>query len=318
LPATVLLTRLEIGDHAFLQATVRDVSKQKQLEMDLNQAQKLEAIGRLAAGIAHEINTPIQYVGDNIEFLQIAYESLVGLVGGYRRMLGAVPGAAAAPGMAAEVEQLAEAAHMEYLIEQVPRAIEQSLEGVGRVSSIVQAMKEFSHPGSTERTSADLNQCIRSTVTVSRNEWKYVANLETDLDENLPLVLCVPGELNQVFLNMIVNAAHAIGEVVRDDAEEKGTILVSTRRDGNWVEIRISDTGTGIPEPIRGRVFDPFFTTKEVGRGTGQGLAIARNVVVDRHGGAIAVDSEMGKGTTFTIRLPIEGMASLPSELQAG
>ena len=178
-------------------------------------------------------------------------------------------------------------------------------------------MKEFSHPSAAEKTSADLNHCILSTVTVSRNEWKYVADLETDLDAGLPPVCCVPGELNQVFLNLIVNAAHAIGDVVGDSAERKGKIVVNTRRDGDWVEIRIADTGTGIPEEIRGRIFDPFFTTKDVGRGTGQGLAIAHNVVVDKHGGTLRVESEVGKGTTFIVRLPIESVDSADGALAA-
>jgi len=278
-----------------------------QLERALSQTRKLESVGRLAAGIAHEISTPTQYVGDNIEFLQIAYDSIVSPMGMFRQILDAAAAGSVAPELLSEANELAKNANLEYLMSQIPRAIEQSLEGVERISSIVQAMKEFSHPGAAEKTLADLNQCIRSTVTVSRNEWKYVADLDTDLDGALPPVCCLPGELNQVFLNLIVNAAHAIGDVVGDGAERKGKIVVSTRRDGDWVEVRIADTGPGIPEEIRERIFDPFFTTKEVGRGTGQGLAIAHNVVVDKHGGTVTFESKTGAGTTFIIRLPIEG-----------
>ncbi len=285
-----------------------DVTERRNLEVQLVQAQKLEAVGRLAAGIAHEINTPTQYVGDNIEFLQMAYESLSELVKAVPGLLEAGSQGPIPSERHAEVRDLLDAANLDYLMEQIPKAIEQSMEGVGRISSIVQAMKEFSHPGSAEKTYVDLNQCIRSTVTVSRNEWKYVSDVELDLAESLPFVNCLPGELNQVFLNVIVNAAHAIGDAVGGGgAEAKGKITIGTRQNGDWCEIRISDTGAGIPEGIRERIFDPFFTTKEVGRGTGQGLAIARNVVVDKHGGAIAVDSVVGKGTTFTIRLPING-----------
>lgn len=289
-----------------LEVAVDECRSTLELERALGQAQKLESVGRLAAGIAHEINTPAQYVGDNIEFLRTAYESIAGLMGALRRIVDSASGGAVAPELVAEAKVLTENANLEYLTTQIPRAIEQSLEGVERISSIVQAMKEFSHPGTAEKTLADLNQCIRSTVTVSRNEWKYVADLETDLDGGLPHIYCLPGELNQVFLNLIVNAAHAIGDVVGGGGECKGKISVSTRRDGSWVEVRIADTGAGIPEEIREHIFDPFFTTKDIGRGTGQGLAIARNVVVDKHGGTISFESKTGAGTTFIIRLPIE------------
>ena len=275
-------------------------------ERTFGQAQKLESVGRLAAGIAHEINTPTQYIGDNIEFLQIAYENIVHLLGVLCRMRDSAKDSSVMPALLSEAKDLAEKTNLEYLMEQIPRAIEQSLEGVRRIASIVQAMKEFSHPGPAEKTLADLNQCIRSTVTVSRSEWKYVADLITDLDGGLPLVCCLPSELNQVFLNLIVNAAHAIGDVVGENSVCKGNIAISTRQDGEWAEIRIADTGFGIPEEIQDRIFDPFFTTKEVGRGTGQGLAIAHSVVVDKHGGTITFESKVGIGTTFIIRLPIE------------
>jgi PAS domain S-box-containing protein len=289
---------------------VDDVTERLRLEQELSQAQKLEAVGRLAAGIAHEINTPTQYVGDNIEFLQIAYESLVGLIAVLPRMVDTAATDAVSPEMISEARELIESANLDYLAEQIPRAIEQSIEGVGRISSIVQAMKEFSHPGSSEKTQVDLNQCIRSTVTVSRNEWKYVADLDLDLDDTLPHVLCLPGEFNQVILNMIVNAAHAVTDVVGDGTKQKGTITISTRRNGKFAEVRISDTGAGIPHDVQSRIFEPFFTTKGVGRGTGQGLAIARNVIVDKHGGDIAVESEIGKGTSLFVRLPIEPASS--------
>jgi len=301
---------------------VEDITEKLRLERELNQAQKLEAVGRLASGIAHEINTPTQYVGDNIEFLQIAYESLVDLIRASQKIVEAGRQGPIPPELSAEAKDLIKNMNLDYLMEQIPRAIEQSIEGVGRISDIVQAMKEFSHPGPAEKTCVDLNQCIRSTVTVSRNEWKYVADLEMDLANDLPQVSCLPSEFNQVILNLIVNASHAIADAVGDGAERKGTITVSTRQDGAWVVVRVADTGSGIPEEIRERIFDPFFTTKEIGRGTGQGLAIARNVVVDKHGGTLAVESEVGKGTTFTIRLPIEGMDSsrdlMSSARQAG
>ena len=312
-PATVMLTRFKVGGQSILQATVKDVSKQKQLEMELNQAQKLEAVGRLAAGIAHEINTPTQYVGDNIEFLQIAYDGLVNLAKTVPSVIEAGREGPIPAQLLSQFQNLVENTSLDYLVAQVPRAIEQALEGIGRIATIVQAMKEFSHPGVAEKTTVDLNQCIRSTVTVSHSEWKYVADVEMELDAALPSVWCLPGELNQVFLNLIVNAAHAIGDVTGENTESKGKIVIRSRQDGDWVEVQIADTGLGIPEEIQNRIFDPFFTTKEVGRGTGQGLAIAHSVVVDKHGGAITFKSKVGIGTTFTIRLPINTMGDSAS-----
>ena len=204
-----------------------------------------------------------------------------------------------------EIARLVDAADLGYLLEEAPRASAQALDGVRRVAEIVRAMKEFSHPGSGIKVPTDLNQAIRSTATVARNEWKYVAELVIHLDESLPPVLCLPGELNQAFLNLFVNASHAIADrQQREGHEEPGTIIVSTDHVGDWVEVRVSDTGTGIPAAIVGRIFDPFFTTKEVGRGTGQGLTFVHSIVVDKHGGTISVDTEIGVGTTFTLRIP--------------
>jgi signal transduction histidine kinase len=193
---------------------------------------------------------------------------------------------------------------VEYLLQEIPVALDQSLEGIERVSKIVRAMKDFSHPHSAEKSSIDINHAIESTLTVARNEWKYVAIVETDFERDLPAVPCLPGEFNQVILNLVVNAAHTINDVVKG-TEAKGTIRVSTRRTGDAAEIRISDSGTGIPLQAQPRIFEPFFTTKEVGKGTGQGLAIARSVIVDKHGGTINFVTEQGKGTTFIIRLPL-------------
>ncbi|HEX72599.1 MAG TPA: PAS domain-containing protein, partial [Candidatus Hydrogenedentes bacterium] len=282
-----------------------DITERRNLEVQLIQAQKLESIGQLAAGIAHEINTPTQYVGDNLEFLRDAFANYRQLMGKYLELLAAAKQGAVSPHLAAEIESLAEELDLAYLTEQIPRAIEQSLEGVSRVAKIVQAMKEFSHPEIGEKTPTDINRAIESTITVARNEWKYVAEMITDFDAGLPLVPCLAGEFNQVILNIIINAAHAIADAARD-SQMKGAITISTRLDGDWVEIRIQDTGTGIPEHARNRVFDPFFTTKEVGKGTGQGLAIARNVIVEKHGGTLTFETEPGRGTTFIIHLPIQ------------
>jgi len=172
----------------------------------------------------------------------------------------------------------------------------------------VLAMKEFSHPDSPDRVPSDLNRGIESTIDVARNEWRYVAELETDLDPELPLVTCAPGEINQVLLNLIVNAAQAI-EVARREGRMtgKGRIRVESARRGDQVEIRVQDNGIGIPEATQSRIFEPFYTTKKAGEGTGQGLALSYNIVVKKHGGSIAVESREGEGATFVVRLPIGG-----------
>jgi PAS domain S-box-containing protein len=283
-----------ITDISILRQTLEERDR---LEDNLRQAQKLEAIGQLAAGIAHEINTPTQYVGDNLRFLKESFGELDGL-------LTQLVDFGGEPARSALAE-----ADFDYLKEEIPRALNQSLEGVDRVAKIVRAMKEFSHPA-REKTATDLNRAIQSTITVASNEWKYVAEVEMDLDTNLPSVHCSPAEFNQVVLNIVVNAAHAISDVVGDGGHGKGKIRVKTRPEGEWAVIEISDTGAGMPAHVQQRIFEPFFTTKEVGKGTGQGLAIAHNVIVDKHGGTIKVSSSPGKGTTFTIRLPIGGVKS--------
>jgi PAS domain S-box-containing protein len=295
-----------------LLVVARDVTERKKAEheralmqVQLNQAQKLESIGQLAAGIAHEINTPTQYIGDNTRFLQDAFADFGKLLAEYDHLLRAAKENAVTPEVVARVEKTTQEVDAGYLRGEIPKAIKQSLEGVDRVAKIVRAMKEFSHPGAEEKTMVDLNRAIESTVTVARNEWKYVSDLVLLLEPSLPAVPCLPGEFNQVILNLIINATHAIQDVVGDGSKGKGTITVSTRRDGEWVEVRIKDTGKGIPEKVRNRIFEPFFTTKPVGKGTGQGLAIARSVIADKHGGTIHFETEAGKGTTFIIRLPI-------------
>ncbi len=282
-----------------------DVTDRELLGQQLRQAQKLEAIGQLAAGIAHEINTPIQYVGDNTRFLQESWPSFRALLAITREMQQEATPGPISPQTLQRLDALAQGADFEYLQTEIPRAIEQSLEGIQRVTRIVRAMKEFSHPGSEEKKAIDINQAIETTITVARNEWKYVSEVETHFDSNLPLVLCHAGEFNQVILNLLINAAQAIAQAVGDGSQGKGNIVVSTVRDQEWAEISISDTGAGIPEAVRSRVFEPFFTTKTVGKGTGQGLALAHTAIVRRHGGKIWFDSELGKGTTFYIRIPL-------------
>ncbi len=296
------------GDR-ILRGVMLDVTRSRELETQLRQAQKLESVGRLAAGVAHEINTPVQFVSDSLHFVRDATGDMTGLIEHYRAVnrsiLEGTPSAELARG-AAEAEETADLA---YLLENVPRALERSLDGLGRVTTIVRSMKEFAHPDSSTKTTVDLNQAILSTLTIATNEYKYIADVETDLGE-LPPVRCHAGDVNQAVLNIVVNAAHAIGDVVAG-TEARGRIVVRTRRDGDSVIISIGDSGGGIPPGIRDRIFDPFFTTKDVGKGTGQGLAIARQVVREKHGGDLTFDTELGVGTVFHIRLPIEAAAPL-------
>ncbi|MBI6546350.1 MAG: response regulator [Cyanobacteria bacterium NC_groundwater_1444_Ag_S-0.65um_54_12] len=279
----------------------------QRIEVELRLAHKLEAVGQLAAGIAHELNTPIQYVGDSIHFLRDAFVDLGMVLNKYQVAFAASADNSFSTSWREAIRQTEETADLAYLTEQIPKAFDRTLDGITRVASIVRAMKDFAHPTKKEKGPADLKKAILSTLVVTRNEYKYVAEIETEL-ENLPPVVCHLGELNQVFLNLIVNAAHAIAAVVGASGA-KGHIRIQATRENDEVIIAVSDTGCGIPEEIRGRIFDPFFTTKEVGLGSGQGLAIARSIVVDKHQGSLTFESQFGQGTTFFVRLPIEGKA---------
>jgi PAS domain S-box-containing protein len=288
-----------IFDVTELRAAQRD---RDQLETELRLSQKLESIGQLAAGIAHEINTPSQYVSDNLSFIQEAMHGLMPLLGSLEPLLQAA--AKSAEGRTAEdYRTLMAGADLEYIRREVPLAIEQARDGVAQIKRIVLAMKDFSHPNADERETVDVNRAIEATIMVARNEWKYVADVDLNLDRALPPVEAVPSSIHQMVLNLVVNAAHAIEEANRA-ADRKGRIAIATRRDGHFVVIEVDDTGCGIPPENLGRIFDPFFTTKKVGKGTGQGLAIVRRVV-DRHGGSIDVQSELGTGTRFALRIPI-------------
>ena len=279
----------------------RDISAKLDMEQQLLRGQKLEAVGQLAAGIAHEINTPIQFVSDNIRFLKDSFNDIAAFISSLNTLDNSATDGKI---LSADIHKALKDADADYLLAEIPKAVDQSLEGIDRVAKIVRAMKDFSHPA-TERTPLDINRAMASTATVASNEWKYVAELNTDFDANLPQVPVMPGDFNQVILNMIVNAAHAIGDVVGDGGNGRGSITLSTRRVDDWAEIRISDTGCGMTPEVAARIFDPFFTTKAVGKGTGQGLAITHNVIVDKHGGTIRVESTPGAGTTFIIRLPL-------------
>ena len=286
---------------------LRDLTERRRLEQELRHAQKLESVGQLAAGIAHEINTPIQFVGDNVTFLVNAFADLADVLRTYQQINEQIDRQGALLDAAALIEKasrLAADRDISYLLDEIPTALAQTKDGVSRVATIVRAMKAFGHQGGDAKAMADINEAICNTLIVATNEIKYVADVVTELGD-LPPVWCNVGDINQAVLNLVVNAAHAIGEAVERGAP-RGTITVRTRRDGAEVVIEVQDTGAGIPPEIADRVFDQFFTTKPVGSGTGQGLALSYALIHDRHGGTLGFTSQVGVGTTFTIRLPFQ------------
>lgn len=291
-------------------AVLRDLTRRKELEARLGQAKKLESVGQLAAGIAHEINTPIQYIGDNTRFVQTSCDEIAEVLACCQALIAVAEEKDQAGSAIDQLREAIEKTDLDYLLEEMPAAIQQSLEGIEHVAKIVRAMKEFAHPGVSEMKLTDLSNSINNTVTVARNEWKYVADVVTDFDPQLPRVPCLPGELNQVLLNLVINAAHAIHEANRDQTGIKGIIKISTKHINDYAEIRISDSGIGIDPRNIEKIFTPFFTTKGVGEGTGQGLAIAHSVIVEKHSGTIDVESSIGAGTTFIIRLPLNSSDS--------
>jgi PAS domain S-box-containing protein len=266
-----------------------DITERKLAEQRLAAGEQLESIGRLAAGVAHEINTPIQYLNDSVFFIR---EAMQDLLAHNAKLAAALP-------EPPEPDQ-----DIEDIKRELPPALDRVVDGLSRIAEIVRSMKEFSHVDQREMSRVDLNRGINSTLIIARSEYKYVAEVKTDFQE-LPLVTCHGGQVNQVVLNLVVNAAHAIADKNKAlGTPEPGLITVTTRIEGGFAVISIGDTGGGIPEAIRKRIFEPFFTTKEVGRGTGQGLSIAHNVI-KAHGGKLDFVTELGKGTTFNVRLPL-------------
>ena len=282
-----------------------DVTHQKILQSQLLQAQKMESIGQLAAGIAHEINTPSQFVNDNLNFFKESFPSLKKFLELKNELLNKLAKKEINDKIIAKLNDIYEEEDLEFILEEFPTAIEQSLEGLSRIRSIVKAMKTFSHKGESNKQLVNINHLINSTITISRNEWKYVADIETNFDEELPEMSLNPDEFNQVILNLIVNAAHAIEKYMKEkNLDDKGRILISTTKREKFAEIKVKDTGSGIPENIRSRIFEPFFTTKKRGKGTGQGLNLSKKIIEENHNGSLSFETEWGKGTTFIIKLP--------------
>jgi two-component system NtrC family sensor kinase len=282
-------------------ALAENLRVRERMETELRLSQKLEAVGQLAAGVAHEINTPIQYVADNLQFLR---DGMLALSTMASEMVAsaAVARSEATAALVDQLQALAADAELEYLSREIPVSLDSVHDGVARIAKIVRAMKELAHPGPREATAVDLARALQNALDVTAATYRYIADVETEFAQ-LPPVVCFGSDLNQVFLNLIVNAAHAM----EDKQAGRGQLGIRTSLDGDHAMIAISDTGSGIPEANRERIFDAFFTTKEVGRGTGQGLAISRSIVVDRHGGTLTFDSKVGVGTTFYVRIPIAG-----------
>lgn len=292
----------------------KDISERKQMETELRLAQKLEAVGQLAAGIAHEINTPAQYVGDNIDFLENSLSEMVGITDICAKYCQAAISGPVSPETAEQAQAALDNADLCYIIEEAPKALAQSKEGIQQISKIVQAMKAFSHPGGEHMEYTDLNSLIKNTATVTRSEWKFVADIVFDLDPTAPKVRCHPQAIGQVILNLIVNASHAIRDTIDQAPGEMGQITISTARSDEEVRICVADTGPGIPEAIQHKIFDPFYTTKGVGVGTGQGLSLARTTIVDGHGGTLDFQTIKGQGTQFFVRLKIDNSDHVEQE----
>jgi two-component system NtrC family sensor kinase len=298
-----LIARIRHHSKAYLNQLQRDAAyleraaaQEQVLRIELQQqqleemvAQRLDSVGQLAAGVAHEINTPVQYISDNIHFVRDSVQELLDRVD---KLQGA------------QVPVIMDDADLKFLKANLPQSLASSMDGLARISVIVNSLKEFSRPDQKEMSACDLNKAVHDTLLVASGDYTSIAELETHFGE-LPPVTCYAAEMHQALLNLIANAADAIGEVFKTTAG-KGRLTVSTSRENGHAIIRITDTGAGIPEDIRQKIFDPFFTTKEVGKGIGQGLTIARNIIVRKHGGDLSFHSDLTKGTTFIVRVPIE------------
>ena len=305
-----------VDDMRVLRGLMIDVTEARRLVREMAQGQKLESVGRIAAGVAHEINTSVQFISDSVRFVRHSLKDVPRAIGDYRAVVADLLSGKEVGDAARKALDTDEAADVDYFLKNAPDALDRALEGIGRVGSIVKSMTEFAHPDARAMADVDINRAIRSTLNMARNEYKGVAELEIELDPVLPRVHCHAGDFNQVVLNLLLNAAHAIGDVVGDSGR-KGRITLRTRAIADFVEVSIGDTGDGIPEAVRGRIFEPFVTTKEVGRGTGQGLALSRGIVVEKLKGSLHFETETGRGTTFFIRLPVSDTAISATNKQA-
>ncbi|MDQ6992626.1 MAG: PAS domain S-box protein [Mariprofundus sp.] len=301
-PVELFLGSMVVKGELLVVLAMNDMSERKRMDERLQLSQKMEAVGSLAAGIAHEINTPLQYVGDNLKFLKDSFAQLHTLIYFYREII--KPQMLADEALKEKVTALEEEGDLAFLLTDIPLALAQSMDGIGKATTIVQALKTFAHPDEQAFTPIDINQLLENSIAISKNAWKHIAEIKLELAADLPKLLCL-SEINQVFLNLIINAAQAIEERTDFQRAEKGVIKISTKRCGDLLEIIFTDNGVGIPASLINKVFDQFFTTKAVGKGTGQGLSISYNIVVRKLGGTIHIESEEGFGSSFIIQLPI-------------
>lgn len=295
-------TRMLATQHAKLEKAMEQLVM---TQAHLVHAQKLESIGILAAGVAHELNTPAQYVYDNMHFLREGFEEFITFIRRLQRLVNEPPPEAkeVSSNCFDQLRMVAQEIDIDYLCQEIPCALSETMEGISQISHIVQAMKRFSHPGSDEKEKVDINQAMRDALSVSKNSWKEVATLDLQLDPMMPGVFCNIGDIKQVLLNIIINAVHAMTDAYHQ-RKVLGTMTITSSHSDGMVVLSITDTGLGIPDEIANRIFDPFFTTKKVGYGTGQGLAISRDIIMNKHGGELSFISEVNVGTTFFIRLP--------------
>ena len=292
-PIQLRINSMLIAGKLFFFGVIDDMSETKALQNQLVQAQKLEAIGQLASGVAHEINTPIQYIGDNLSALN---DNFADIIAYQHELLSSVD-----ESLRPKFSALANKYDLDFILQDSPKAVKQAKDGVARVTEIVKAMKSFSHIESSQTLQLiNLHEALNSALIISRNSYKYIAEIETAFASDINFIECYPNELNQVFLNLIINAAHAIEE----KQAGKGLIQICTQKIGDMVEILIRDNGAGISPEIQEKVFNLFFTTKPVGKGTGQGLSLSHSIIVEKHHGNLFFSSDIGIGTTFHIQLP--------------
>lgn len=314
-PLEITVTEFPIGDRRGLVGIFRDLTARKQseeerkrIEIELRQAQKLQSVGLLAGGVAHEINTPLQFIGDNLEFLRGALVDLTSFIETCREAQRGLEADEPAVEVAKRIAAAVETSDLDFSVPRLPKALDRVVEGLGRIGEIVSSLKLFASPDRPGWAAIDLNQAIASTLTVAHSRCTPVAEIETDFGD-LPLIMCHPGGINQVILNLVLNAADAIARVVKG-TDQRGKITIRSRRADDQAVVTVTDTGAGVPEEIQDRIFDPFFTTKDVGQGTGMGLAVARFVVCEEHHGQLTFETEMGRGTTFDLRVPLNGPAA--------
>lgn len=310
LASCVLSPVLRGGEPRGAVLVFRDIGEQRRLERELHQSQRLESVGRLAGGLAHELNTPVQYVSDSIQYVREVFGDLERLLGTFRGLCRGVLDGTAGPQEARTAVAAEEEADVDYALEHAPKAFQRSLEGLQRIASVIRSMKDLAPSAGHGAASIDLNRVLESALFVVSEEIDSVADLDVALGE-LPHIVCDASDVTVVLLNLLRNAAQAVRSVYGETGL-RGRITVRTRVDGDEVEVEIGDTGPGIPEAVREHIFDPFFTTREVGSGAGQGLSVARSIVVGRHGGSLALESEEGSGSTFFLRLPVQRVQHRP------